>query len=199
MPGICVICNHLMEYFKDLMFFDKYFNRLLKCPKCKSVFSKYPYWLGEINYKLLPNSEKLESILNKVIKLYNKDTPSIYNVNINIPKFDMNTISIDQEYDIIVCANIIEKMYEYYLHKLILEMMNNSRILIIESLIVENNILNLNDRDIGENVSFLTSMSYNQIINNYNNKKKIKIIDNKKRYIIIYDSNINIDFNLDIN
>ena len=197
MPGICVICNHLLEFFKDLMFFDKYFNRLLKCPKCKSVFSKYPYWISEINYKLLPNSEKLESIINKVKKLCNKDTPSIYNLKIDIPKFDMNTNIIDQEYDIIVCANIIEKMYEYYLYKLILEMMNNSRILIIESLIVENNILNLKDKDIGENISFLTLMSYNQIIKNNNNKKKIKIIDNKKRYIIIYDSNI--DFNLNIN
>ena len=36
MPGICIICNHLLEYFQDLMFLNKYFNRLLQCPKCKS-------------------------------------------------------------------------------------------------------------------------------------------------------------------
>ena len=194
MPGMCIICNHLMEYFQDLLFLNKYFNRLLKCPKCKSIFSKYPYWLSEIKYELSLNSERLESILNKVIKLYNKDTLSIYNIKIDIPKIDENTRFLNKEYDIIICSNIIEKIYEYYIYKFILEMMNNSKILIIETLIVENNVLNLINQDIGENVSFLTSESYKQIIINDNNRKKIKIIDNKRRYIIIYENDINIDF-----
>ena len=196
MPGICIICNHLLEYFQDLMFLNKYFNRLLQCPKCKSVFSKFPYWLSEINYKVLPTSDTLISLINKIIILYNKENISIYNMEINIPKIDESNIIINQKYDILICSNIIEKIYEYYIYKLILEMMNNSRILIIETLMVENNVINLINPEIGENVSFLTSQSYKKIIINDNNRKKIKIIDNKKRYIIIYDNDINIDFNI---
>ena len=196
MPGICIICNHLLEYFQDLMFLNKYFNRLLQCPKCKSVFSKFPYWLSEINYEVLPTSDTLISLINKIIKLYNKENISIYNMEINIPKIDESNIIINQKYDILICSNIIEKIYEYYIYKLILEMMNNSRILIIETLMVENNVINLINPEIGENVSFLTSQSYKKIIINDNNRKKIKIIDIKKRYIIIYDNDINIDFNI---